>query len=79
MGLLALMIAVGLVVLLMVAARCTLFAVVDPACTEKNWGAQIKDWMSETLPILVAIIMRGNRAATRPPPPSPPDQIRNDE
>jgi hypothetical protein len=43
---------------LIVVLRCTVFFI--PYCAEKEWGLSIRQWLSETLPVLIAIIL-GNR------------------
>jgi hypothetical protein len=66
MYLLGALVLCGVLVVLMTATHCMLLAPDDPACHERQWGVQVREWLSETIPVLIAIIMRGGR------PPQPP-------
>jgi hypothetical protein len=62
MLLLAALIVTPCAAILIFSVRCS-WNFTESFCTH-NWG--FRDWLSETIPVLVAIIMRG--AAPRPPP-----------
>lgn len=62
MLLLAALIIGALAMSLIVTLRCTVWFI--PACLERPWGEMIRDWLSETIPVLVALILTG-----RQPPP----------
>jgi hypothetical protein len=51
---------------LVLALRCAVFFIVE--CLNRPWVPLFRDWLSEIVPVLVAIIMRGGA----PPPPLPP-------
>jgi hypothetical protein len=64
-----------LVVLVMVPAVSLLFITVRCAiwyadwCTHSGLGPTFRDWLSETMPVVVAVIMM--RGGPRAPPPDP--------
>jgi hypothetical protein len=74
MLLFALIIAAGVAVTLMVSVHCVFFPNGDVAC-EREWGQRIREWMAETLPVIVALIL--GRYATRGPR-DPPDDAGNE-
>jgi hypothetical protein len=69
MWLLAVLVITPVVLALLVVLRCTINYI--PACDNRPWVPMFRDWLGETLPILVAIIMAG-RFPPSPPPPGPP-------
>jgi hypothetical protein len=66
MLLIALVIVTGCAVSLLIAVRCIIWP--DQYCVDKQWGQGIKEWIGETLAVLVAIAM-GYRGPPSPPPP----------
>jgi hypothetical protein len=66
MLLLAVLILTGCAISLIVTVRCTVWAI--PECQTREWGTTIREWLSETIPVLVAIAM-GWRNQPPPPPP----------
>jgi hypothetical protein len=63
MLLLGVLIVTPSVVVLAIVLRCTIW--MDAECWNRPWPTIFRDWLGETIPILVAIIMTGR---TRPPP-----------
>lgn len=55
MMLLGALICTAIVIALGIAVKCTIFWI--PQCAERDWGRQIAQWLSETIPVLIAIIM----------------------
>jgi hypothetical protein len=68
MLLLAALILTGCLMSLIVTLRCTVWFIAT--CQERQWGLMIREWLTDTIPVLVAIIMRGG-APPAPPPPRP--------
>jgi hypothetical protein len=67
MMLLAVLIVTPAILVLIITTRCTVWPV--PECANRPWGEMFRDWLSETIPVLVAIIMAQRMG---PPPPPPP-------
>jgi hypothetical protein len=63
MLLLGVLIVTPSVLVLAITLRCVISW--DVECWNKPWPTLFRDWLGETIPILVAIIMTGR---TRPPP-----------
>ena len=61
MFLLAVLVLTPSVLALLVTLRCT-FAYI-PACDNRPWVTLFRDWLGETVPVLVAIIMTGRGRA----------------
>jgi hypothetical protein len=61
MLLLAALIVGPLLIAMTVAIRCTIWFI--PAC-EGTWSEPIIKWLSETMPVLVALILAGRRPPT---------------
>jgi len=59
MILLAVLIVGTFIETLIVTLRCTVWFI--PYCAEKEWGMGIREWLAETLPILIALIVAGRR------------------
>lgn len=59
MALLAVLIVVPALGVLVITVRCALFIV--PECLDRPWVPLFRDWLGETIPVLVAIIMSGSR------------------
>ena len=62
MLLLAVLIISGAAVVLLVSVKCTLISPDSKFCTERSWGQTIREWLTDTIPVLIALIM------WRPPP-----------
>jgi hypothetical protein len=62
MALLAVLIITPSLLVLMVTLRCVIS--LDAECWNRPWPAIFRDWLGETIPVLVAIIMTGRN---RPP------------
>jgi hypothetical protein len=62
MLLLALMIATPALLVLITTVRCAVAFI--PECIDRPWPTLFRDWLGETIPVLVAIVM-----AYRLPPP----------
>ncbi|HEX3400336.1 MAG TPA: hypothetical protein VHT74_08425 [Acetobacteraceae bacterium] len=63
MLLLGVLIVTPSVVVLAIVLRCMIW--MEAECWTRPWPTIFRDWLGETIPILVAIIMTGR---TRPPP-----------
>jgi hypothetical protein len=63
MILLAVLVCTPALLTLVTTMRCAIALV--PECWDRPWPTIFRDWLSETIPVLVAIIMTGRR--------SPPD------
>jgi hypothetical protein len=63
MMLLAVLIITPSILVLLITVRCTVW--LEPACWDRPWPVLFRDWLAETIPVLVAIIMSGR---SRPPP-----------
>jgi hypothetical protein len=68
MWLLAVLIVTPALLALITTLRCTIWFI--PECSDRPWPQLLRDWLSETIPILVAIIM-AQRMGPPPPPPPP--------
>jgi hypothetical protein len=62
MLLLGVLIVTPSLIVLLITLRCTIW--LDDTCWNRPWPTIFRDWLSETIPVLVAIIMSGR---TRPP------------
>jgi hypothetical protein len=62
--LLAVLVVTGCVISLVVAVRCVVWP--NQYCADRNWGVVVRDWLNETIPVLVAIAMGWRN---QPPPP----------
>jgi hypothetical protein len=69
MWLLAVLIITPAVMALMITVRCAIYFI--PDCLNRPWPTLLREWLAETIPILVAIIMAGRLPPPPPPPPSP--------
>jgi hypothetical protein len=63
MLLLAVLICTPALLVLITTLRCTVFFI--PECIDRPWPALFRDWLGETIPVLVAIIMSGRRPPDR--------------
>jgi hypothetical protein len=77
MYLLAVLICTPSLLVLMTTLRCAI--VVIPECFNRPWVGIYRDWLSETVPVLVAIIMAGRLPPSPPPPPPAPPPPPNSE
>jgi hypothetical protein len=66
--LLGALILTGCLISVIVTLRCTVWII--PECQTREWGTVIREWLADTIPVLVAIIMRGG-APPAPPAPRP--------
>jgi hypothetical protein len=57
MWLLAVLVITPSLLALLITLRCTIFFV--PECLDRPWVTILRDWLSETVPVLVAVIMTG--------------------
>ena len=64
MALLAVLIVTPSLIVLLITLRCTIW--MDAECWDRPWPALFRDYLSETIPVLVAIIMTGR--GRQPPP-----------
>jgi hypothetical protein len=62
MVLLAVLICTPSLLVLVITVRCAIF--LDAECWNRPWPTIFRDWLAETIPVLVAIIMTGRQ---RPP------------
>jgi|HubBroStandDraft_2_1064218.scaffolds.fasta_scaffold2229717_2 hypothetical protein len=70
MLLLAVLILTGCAISLIVTLRCTIWVTAE--CQNREWGTVIREWLGETMPVLVAIAMGWRQ---QPPPPGPPPAV----
>jgi hypothetical protein len=59
MVLLAILIVTPSLLVLIITARCAIN--LDPECWNRPWPVLFRDWLAETIPVLVAIIMTGRQ------------------
>ena len=59
MALLAVLIVTPCLLVLAITARCAI--TLEPECWNKPWPGIFRDWLSEAVPVLVAIIVAGSR------------------
>jgi hypothetical protein len=62
MALLAVLIVTPSLLVLVITLRCSIW--LEDACWDRPWPTIFRDWLSETIPVLVAIIMSQR---SRPP------------
>jgi hypothetical protein len=67
MLLIAAVILTGCAITLLVAVRCILWP--DQYCADKAWGQTVREWLAETLAVLVAIALGWRGTNGKPPPP----------
>jgi hypothetical protein len=68
MFLLGALVLCGVFVVLMITINCTLLHPMESSCSAG--GNNIREWLTDTIPVLIAIIMRGGRPPSPPPKPS---------
>ena len=66
MLLLAVLVVSPVIMMVIVTVRCIVWFL--PECIDPNRLATFRDWLAETIPVLVAIIMRGGWPPSAPPP-----------
>jgi hypothetical protein len=67
MWLIAVIVITGCLITLMTAIRCLVWT--DAYCADRTWGQTVREFLGETLAVLVAIAM-----GWRAPPPPPEDK-----